>query len=162
MAKKKSERWRDDPVISLESNSLVYRPGSDFPHVRLRNRRGRVLCSLVVQEKERRGHIEKDVLVWDPKEHHGRQQYRNRELPRHVRGVDGEPPINYEVSVKENVRLVENLRDGTPMYSMIDFGDGFQVRESKLATVIEQICKAGVTEVSVSELRAIIRRWDGM
>lgn len=162
MAKKKSERWRDDPVISLESNSLVYRPGGDFPQVRLRNRRGRVLCSLVVQEKERRGHIEKDVLVWDPKEHHGRQQYRNRELPRHVRGVDGEPPINYEVSGKENVRLVENLRDGIPMYSMIDFGDGFQVRESKLATVIEQICKAGVTEVSVSELRAIFRRWDGM
>ncbi|MCG7245616.1 hypothetical protein MHW99_07175 [Corynebacterium sp. ACRPX] len=162
MAKKKSERWRDDPVVSLEANSLVYRSGSDFPQVRLRNRRGRVLCSLVVQEKRRHGRIEKDVLIWDSKEHNGGQKYRNRELPRHVRGVYGQPPINYELSGQENVRLVENLRAGVPMYSMIDFGDGFQVRESKLAAVIEQICKTRVTEVTVNQLRVFIRRWDGM
>lgn len=167
MAGKKSERWKDDAVITFEADlpdsvgRTIWRKGGDFPKVRYLDERGRIICVLAVAELP--GGF-KDVQVLDKKEirEKGRRNTRGSRIPQDVYGIRGEAPVDMRDTSHDMGRLYAAMKEGRTGDLMINFGWGSPIRTVKLAAIIERLNSAGVYEVTGNQLRAIIRRWDGM
>lgn len=167
MARKKSERWKDDAVFTSEADlpspvgRSTWKKGSSIPKVRYLDERGRIICVLAVAELP--GGI-KDVQILDKKEirEKGGRNARGSRIPQDVYGISDEAPADMHDTGHDVGRLYAAMKEGRAGDLMINFGWGSPIRTVKLAAIIERLNSAGVYEVTSNQLTAIIRRWDGM